>query len=245
MFTHHKLKVYGKAVAYAATARRMVCLWGRRHAIADHLRRASESVVLNIAEGARLFSGPAKVGTLDYSIGSTLECAACLDIAVIKGLLSFRDAFGEKRHLLQITKMLNGLRKSWLNNSMQEEPSDYRIDYEEAASVPLFHHESLDVYQAGLDFVRWLVALPQGQDLTDRLYREVDKAATSVVLNIAEGNGRYSELDHRRFLDMAAASAVKAAAYLDLCREKGSASLMDISAGTQLLGRICAMLSGF
>jgi len=36
-------------------------------------------------------------------------------------------------------------------------------------------------------------------------------SGTSVVLNVAEGNGRYSELDHRRFLEVAAASAVKAA----------------------------------
>jgi 23S rRNA-intervening sequence protein len=37
---------------------------------------------------------------------------------------------------------------------------------------------------------------------------------------VAEGNGRYSELDHRRFLEIAAGSAVKAAAYLDLYQQK-------------------------
>jgi len=48
-----------------------------------------------------------------------------------------------------------------------------------------------------LDFVRWFIELPGAMELADRLCREIDKSATSVVLNVAEGNGRYSELDQR------------------------------------------------
>ena len=80
MFTHHKLKVYEKALAFGACSEKLSASWGRRHAILDHFRRAAESIVLNIAEGARLHSGPDKARTLDYALGSTLECAACLDI---------------------------------------------------------------------------------------------------------------------------------------------------------------------
>jgi 23S rRNA-intervening sequence protein len=76
----------------------------------------------------------------------------------------------------------------------------------------VFHHESLDVYQVGLEFIRWWGGLPGSQELIDRVCRESDETATGVVLNIAEGNGRYSELDHRRFLDIAGTAAVKAAA---------------------------------
>ena len=47
----------------------------------DQLLRASESVVLNIAEGARLRGSPRRQQVLDYAIGSALECAASLDIA--------------------------------------------------------------------------------------------------------------------------------------------------------------------
>jgi len=32
----------------------------------------------------------------------------------------------------------------------------------------------LDVYQVGLDFMRWFVGLPGGRELSDRLCREVD-----------------------------------------------------------------------
>jgi four helix bundle protein len=55
--------------------------WDRRHAVADQLLRASESVVMNIGEGARLRNGPQRQHILDYAIGSASECAACLDIA--------------------------------------------------------------------------------------------------------------------------------------------------------------------
>src|SRR2546428_12939419 len=60
MLTHHRLKVYEKALALGAEAQELSAPWGRRHAIVEHFRRASESIVLNIAEWARLVS-PQKV----------------------------------------------------------------------------------------------------------------------------------------------------------------------------------------
>ena len=57
MLTHHRLKVYEKAVALGNCAQEFSAGWGRRHAIVEHFRRASESSVVNIAEGARLVSG--------------------------------------------------------------------------------------------------------------------------------------------------------------------------------------------
>ena len=145
--------------------------------------------MLNIAEGARLTSGPDKARTLDYALGSTLECAACLDIATIKGRLSHERSLTEKTRLLEIARMLIGLRRAWLQKAMSEEPSPYQAEPSTSGFEVLFHHESLDVYQVGLDFMRWFVGMPGGKELSDRLCREVDKSATSVVLNVAEGNG--------------------------------------------------------
>ena len=45
------------------------------------------------------------------------------------------------------------------------------------------------------EFVRWFHALPGAVELSSRLLRQVDKASTSIVLNIAEGNGRYGPGD--------------------------------------------------
>ena len=58
-------------------------------------------------------------------------------------------------------------------------------------------------------------------------------------------NGRYSALDQRRFLDIAAASAVKAAAYLDLYQRKTLPVDLETMEGRELLSRIVAMVSGF
>ena len=221
MLTHHRFKVYQQALALGAGTEELSGCWGRRHAIVEHFRRASESIVLNIAEGARLLSGPDKARALDYALGSILECAAGLDIAAIKGRLSHERSLTEKRRLLEIARMLIGLRKAWLHNVMSEDSSAYPAEPSAAGFEVLFHHESLDLYQVGLDFMRWFVSLPGSRELSDRLCREVDKSATSVVLNVAEGNGRYSELDQRRFLEIVAAAAEKAAAYLDLDRDLG------------------------
>ena len=46
MLTHHRLKVYEKALALGAGAEELSGSWGRRHAIVEHFRRASESIVL-------------------------------------------------------------------------------------------------------------------------------------------------------------------------------------------------------
>ena len=81
MLPHEKLHVYGKSLAFVATASALSTAWSKSHVVVDQLDRASESLILNLADGARLRSGAGKLKALDYSIGSGLECAACLDVA--------------------------------------------------------------------------------------------------------------------------------------------------------------------
>jgi four helix bundle protein len=252
MFSHEKLTVYDKALGSVARLAQLSVLWNKRHAVVDQLLRASESIVLNIAEGARLWTAGAKQHQLDYAIGSALECAACLDSAAVKQFLMLDldsaavkqflmldAAHGEKRSLCEVVKMLVGLRKSWVDGELREEPAQYG-----SQQGWLFPHERLDAYRVGLEFMAWFHALPAGAELSSRLYRQVDKAATSVVLNIAEGNGRYPEGDRRMFLDIAEASAVKAGAYLDLCQRKAELDPMEKGQGIELLRRIALMVHG-
>jgi len=93
--------------------------------------------------------------------------------------------------------------------------------------------------------MEWLVSRREGKELSDRLFRQLDEAATSVVLNIAEGNGRYAELDHHHFLQIAQNSAVKGAVYLDLCFDRALLVENEAAAGKDLLRRISVMLAGF
>jgi four helix bundle protein len=245
MLTHDKLKVYQKALDLASSAVGFSVSWGRKHAVTDQFRRASESIVLHIAEGARLRSRAEKVRSLDYATGSSLECAACLDLATMKTCLTAERSLMEKTGYREITRMLIGLRKAWRQPHFGEDPVPFQVRQPQLGTHPLFHHESLDVYQTGLRFIEWWVALPGAMELSHQLCRDIDRSVTSVVLNIAEGNGRYAELDHRRFLEIATTSAVKTAAYLDLFHRAMLPASMDIHQGRELLSRIVAMLNRF
>jgi hypothetical protein len=54
MLSHQKLKVYGKGLAVVASLAKHSAAWDKRHAVVDQLCRASESIVMNPAKGARL-----------------------------------------------------------------------------------------------------------------------------------------------------------------------------------------------
>jgi four helix bundle protein len=243
MFPHEKLSVYAKSLEFVAQTSACAVGWDKRHAVVDQFGRASDSLVLNLVEGARLRPGRAKLRALDCALGSCLECAACLDIAGIKGFSKQKEFTHHKQQLWEITRMLIGLAKVWESWRGHEDSPPYATQPSAGSRQPLFHHETLDVYRAALDLMRWFTSLPGGQDLPSRFHRQVDEGATSIVLNIAEGNGRYSELDHRRFLDLAAAAAVKVAAGLDLAARRALLEKAACEPGKILLERIVAMLS--
>ena len=242
VFSHQKLKVYGKGLALVASLTKHTAPWDKRHAVVDQLCRASESIVLNLAEGTRLRGLAQKQQFLGYAIGSGLECAACVDIAVIKQFLAPELAAIEKRSLCEVVRTLVGLSRSWEMNALREEPPSYSNQPSSEPQGWYFAHEPLEVYQVGLSFMYWFNGLPAGAELASRLYRQTDKAATSVILNIAEAYGRTGQGDRLRFLEMAESSAVKAAAYLDLCGSKAELDAEQRLPGLELLGRVVLML---
>jgi four helix bundle protein len=82
--------------------------------------------------------------------------------------------------------------------------------------MPQFDQEKLKVYQAAIQFVTWstelLARIPAKVVVKDQL----DRASTSVPLDIAEGNGKFAIMDRCRFLDFARGSALECAACLDV-----------------------------
>lgn len=107
-----------------------------------------------------------------------------------------------------------------------------------------FDHERWDVYQASLELIiiiKGIVeAFPRGSAyLADQLQR----AGTSVPLNIAEGAGEYSPSEKVRFYRMAKRSATECASILDVCKQLQviSENLYERECG--LLLRIVAMLT--
>jgi len=239
MFSLEKLKVYDRALGCVAHLVQFSASWDKRHAVVDQLLRASESVVLNIAEGARMRSSPQRQRTLDYAMGSALECAACLDIAYCKGWLLQTDALDEKKVLCEIVRMLFGLRRAWVGEGFHEEVEPYEV-----RESLLFAHERLEAYRYSLNVVAWLQSLPGGAELSTRWFRQLDKVSTSVVLNIAEGNGRRGKGDRRRFFELGESSAVKLNTYIQLSQRTGEMSKEAARCGLALVERAALLIRG-
>ena len=122
-FDHEKLKVYQFAIKFVAWSTELLVQIPTKAAVKDQLDRASTSVPLNIAEGNGKFAIKDRCRFLDFARGSALECAACLDVVVAKGLLNESTIQSGKTQLLEIVSMLMGLISS-LSTRVQEDDSD-------------------------------------------------------------------------------------------------------------------------
>jgi four helix bundle protein len=242
MLAHQGLRVYDKALEFVGAVSRVSVSWSRKHAVVDELDRASESIVLNLAEGANLYSGGSKLRALEYALGSAFESAACLDISAIKSLLPELEARRTKQSLHEVVCMLIGLRKTWQAWQVHEDPATYDAPQKTHAAGLLFHHEKLEAYRTSLELIGWLTALLKGNEPSSRLHRQLDESFTSIVLNIAEGNGRYFELDHRHFLMLAQTSAVKAGTLVDLAVQKRLLAREEADHAQVLIEQVVSML---
>ncbi len=92
--------------------------------IRDQLDRASNSVVLNIAEGNGKYSKKDRCRYFDISNGSSLESAGCLDILFVRNLISKEELETGKSILKELVSMLVGLIKS-NSNRVYEENTEY------------------------------------------------------------------------------------------------------------------------
>ena len=79
-----------------------------------------------------------------------------------------------------------------------------------------FDHEKLDVYQEAIAFCGWVGEFLAPISAKAAVKGQLDRASTSIPLNIAEGNGKFSAKDRARFLEMARGSALECAACLDV-----------------------------
>ena len=109
---------------------------------------------------------------------------------------------------------------------------------------PSLDHEKLEVYQASLEFIRWTMPILDRLAASVAVRNQLDRASTSVPLNIAEGNGKFTSPDRCRFFDNARGSALESAACLDVIVAKGFVSVQEIEAGKAMLVRIVSMLFG-
>ena len=107
-----------------------------------------------------------------------------------------------------------------------------------------FDHEKLNVYQLSLGFNEWVGLFLNSLSAKAAAKDQLDRAATSIPLNIAEGNGKFSVRDRARFLEMARGSSLECAACLDVLVARQLADTEHIAAAKERLARIVQMLVG-
>ena len=104
-----------------------------------------------------------------------------------------------------------------------------------------FDHEKLEVYREAVAFIAWLSALLEGSVRLGEVKDQLDRASTSVALNIAEGAGEYAPKDKAKFYRFAKRSAAECAAVIEIAAKLDPALKCDEDA-KQLAGVICDMV---
>lgn len=107
-----------------------------------------------------------------------------------------------------------------------------------------FGYEKLDVYRCSMEFLESAFALidklPKGfAHLGDQLKR----ASLSIPLNIAEGSGKASPQERRRFFEIARSSALECSAIINCARTLKLADHRLLENNRSLIFRIVQMLS--
>jgi four helix bundle protein len=109
---------------------------------------------------------------------------------------------------------------------------------------PWFDHEKLEVYREAIAFVGWISFVLENAVKVGDIRDQLDRAANSIALNIAEGNGKFALKDRCRFFDIAHGSSLECAAGLDVLVAKNKLTPDQIRPGKERLQRVVRMLMG-
>jgi len=126
-FDHEKLDVYREAIAFCGWVGELLAKITARAAVKDQLDRASTSIPLNIAEGNGKFSARDRARFLEIARGSALECAACLDVMLVRALVAEENLTVQKERLNRIVQMLMGMLRKFSGRAdfLQDEEGNY------------------------------------------------------------------------------------------------------------------------
>jgi len=109
--------------------------------------------------------------------------------------------------------------------------------------VRALDHHKLDVYGRALGLLekcdRVVDELPSGRS---HVRDQIDRAAGSVVANIAEGAAEFAPKEKARFYRMARRSAVEIAAWLDIIRVRSEAPEPLLRAAVEQVEDVVPML---
>ncbi|NLW30630.1 MAG: four helix bundle protein [Fibrobacter sp.] len=106
-----------------------------------------------------------------------------------------------------------------------------------------FGHEKLDVYRLSLEYVGWCYKICEKLKNQRNAKEQLVRASQAIPLNIAEGNGKATDGDRRRFFEIARGSALECSAIQDVLQVCNALSEQENETGKKILDRIVAMLT--
>ena len=106
-----------------------------------------------------------------------------------------------------------------------------------------FGHEQLDVYRGAIDYAGWAYEFCEELKGHRHAKDQLIRASQSIPLNIAEGNGKATDGDRRRFFEIARGSALECAAIQDVLQICGALTADENVKRKQTLDRVVAMLT--
>jgi four helix bundle protein len=107
-----------------------------------------------------------------------------------------------------------------------------------------FDHEKLEVYRLAIHFVAWTeILLEDCKGKAASAKKHLDEASSSIPNNIAEGNGKWSKKERKKFFEVARASTLECASCLDILVAKRRISADRIIEGKEELRSIVNVLT--
>ncbi len=107
-----------------------------------------------------------------------------------------------------------------------------------------FDHEKLNFYQSSITFFAWTTGLHESIPKGIAANNQLERSSTSIPLNIAEGNGKFTPADRCKYFDNARGSALECAAALDVLVAKRLIEATRTIEGKLMLVEIVTMLVG-
>ncbi|MCF6270443.1 MAG: four helix bundle protein [Melioribacteraceae bacterium] len=106
-----------------------------------------------------------------------------------------------------------------------------------------FDHEKLIVYQRALEVISFFEIIFQ-KKIGASYKSQLERASSSIPLNIAEGNGKFTSKDRCKYFDIARGSSLECASGLDIQYIKNKISEEELYKGKSLLKEVVSMLVG-
>ncbi len=106
-----------------------------------------------------------------------------------------------------------------------------------------FDHEKLIVYQRALEVITFFELIFE-KGISSSYKGQLERASSSITLNIAEGNGKFTSKDRCKYFDIARGSALECASGLDIQFIKKKISEEELYKGKSLIKEVVSMLVG-